>query len=93
MIETLLTGIALAVCVALMVRLCLGARRQQRFDATVQRAMQGCRNTALRLYRWRSSRREAASLAEEAISRAREGVQREGNVYRPQSFKRPRKPH
>lgn len=96
MIQMLLTGVALAVCVVLMLRLCLGARRQQRFDAAMQRAMQACQNTALWIYRWRSSRRDAANLAQDAITRARgssERVEREGNVYRPQSFRRPRKPH
>ena len=96
MIQMLLTAIGLAICVVLMLRLCLGARRQQRFDAAMHRAMQACRKSALWIYRWRSSRRDAANLAQDAISRARdssERVEREGNVYRPQSFRGPRKPH
>ena len=96
MVEMLLTSIALAVCVALMVRLCLGGRGQQRFDAAVQRAALACRNTARRLYGWRTSRRAAANLAKDVISRARdssERVEHEGNVYRPESFRGPRKPH
>ncbi len=93
MIGKLFAGVALAVCVVLLVRLCLGTRRQQRFDAAVRRATQACRRGVLRIYRWRSSRREAQRVAEEAIRRAQEGVQRDGNVSRPRSFRGPRRPH
>ena len=47
----------------------------------------------LRLVHWRSHRRSAEKAAEEAIRRARDGVERKGNVYTPKSFNKPRKPH
>jgi hypothetical protein len=92
-VEKLLAGITFAVCVILFIRLLLGARRQQRFDATVRRAAAACRRSALSAWRWRSSRKEAVRVAEEAIRRARDDGNWEGNVYRPKSFRRPRKPH
>lgn len=93
LLEALLAAVALAVSVVLLLRLALGERRRQRFDAAARRTWQRCRATALRTYRWRATRRQAAQAAEEAIHRARHGVQRDGNVYRPKSFREPRKPH
>ena len=93
MVETVFAGITLAVCVAMLLRLMLGDRRRQRFDAVVRRAWAACRRIALRTFRWRSSRREAAAAADDAIRRARGPVHRDGNVIRPRSFRGPRKPH
>ena len=93
MIEKLFAGFTVAVCAVLLVRLCLGARRRFRFDAALRRAGCGCRRFALRAWRWRASRHRAARVADEAIQRARRGVERDGNVYKPKSFRRPRKPH
>lgn len=102
MIETILASVTLAVCLALLGRMMLTPRLQQRLDSAVLRAVIACRRSVTSAYRWRSFRREAARAAEEAIRRARgpgpgtrgawEG-DREGNVYKPKSFKRPRKPH
>ena len=86
MIEKLLAGVTVAVCISLLVRLCLGAPRRQRFDAVVRRA-------AATVWYWRSRRRAAVRAAEEAISRARADVQRDGNVYKPKSFRDRGKPH
>ncbi len=93
MVETVFAGITLAVCVVLLVRLMLGQRRQQRFDAAARRAWAGCRSQARNIYRWRSVRDESAAAAQEAIRRARTGADRDGNVIRPRSFRGPRKPH
>ncbi len=97
MIEALFAGVTLAMCLVLLLRLCLGWRRRQRFDAAVRRAWYGVKGRMLATYHWRSSRKEAARVAEEAIRRAKAGskadVTRDGNVYRPTSFKGPRKPH
>ncbi len=93
LIEQILAGIVVAVCVVMLVRLCLGARLRYRFDAAARRAWFSVRRTALRLRYWRSSRKNAERVAEEAIRRARGGVKREGNVYKPKSFKGPKKPH
>lgn len=92
MIEKVLPAIGLVVCGALLVRMTLAPRRRQAFDSAM-------RNHWLRLKRlvqWRpSSRKQAARVAEEAIERARRqrDTEREGNVYRPKSFKGPKKPH
>lgn len=93
MSETLLAGLAVAVCAVLLVRLCLGVRLRVRFDAAMRRAWVACRLAALRIWHWRASRRSAARAADEVIERARRGVERDGNVYKPKSFRGPRKPH
>lgn len=93
MIDKLLAGLGLAVCVVMLVRLCLGTRRQQRFDAAVRRAAHASRRGVLRVWHWPASRRAAKRAAEDAIRRAQDGVQRDGNIYRPRSFRGPRKPH
>ena len=54
MTESIFAGIALAVCLVLLVRLCLGWRRQERLDAALLRAWLLLKYKALRLYRWRS---------------------------------------
>lgn len=91
--EKLLAGLAVALCAVLLLRLCVGARLRQRFDAVMRRNWYVCRRSALRVWHWRASRREAARAADEAIERARRGVERDGNVYKPKSFRGPRKPH
>jgi hypothetical protein len=92
-IETLLAAFTLAVCVVLFVRLLLGAPRQRRFDAAVRRAFDACRRTAWSVWHWRRVRKAATRTADEAIRRARGGTQWDGNVAKPKSFRRPRKPH
>jgi hypothetical protein len=89
MIEKLFAAVALAVCIVLMVRLLLGVRLRLRFDAAARRSWQRVKGWTLTAYHWRSSRKDAARVAEEAIRRAREGGRWEGNVYKPKSFKRP----
>jgi hypothetical protein len=93
MFEKLFAAAVAALCAVLLVRLCLGPRRRLRFDALVRRAWHACRRWGLRMWHWRASRRDAARAADEAIERARSGVERDGNVYKPKSFRRPRKPH
>jgi 20S proteasome alpha/beta subunit len=58
----------------------------------MRRAMQASQRTLKSIYHWRTSRKDAARLADEAIRRAKDGDW-EGNVYKPKSFRRPRKPH
>jgi hypothetical protein len=96
MAEYILAAVVLLLCLALLVRLLLPPRQRQRMD---NRALQGW-TTVRRSARavpavWhrRRHRKQAASEAEAAIRRAREGISRDGNVIRPKSFKRPRKPH
>ena len=92
MIEKILAGIALFVCVALLGRLLLSTHRQLQFDFAVERAWASLRRTTLRLVRWPSARRQAHRETRDAIERAR-GGEWDGNVYRPKSFRRPKKPH
>ena len=88
--EKTLAALIASVCLVLRVRLFLPERHRWRLDAAARRGWQVSRDWALRVWRWRSSRKKAARIAEEAIRRARDGVEREGNVYRPRSFREPR---
>ena len=87
LVERILAAIALAVCVALLVRLLIGARRRARLDAWVLRAVRWVRAGAMSA----RHRREAARVADAAIKRARERGEGEwdGNVYKPKSFRKP----
>jgi len=98
--ETILATVGVLVCVALLVHMALPAARRQRVDAALRRAGWACRRLAqrawhglLQLRYGRAARKDAAQVAEEAIRRARGDVTREGNVYKPKSFRGPRKPH
>jgi hypothetical protein len=91
--EKILAGIVLAACAVMLVRLMLGERRRYRFDAAMRRAYAACRRSVMSIPRWRAKKRDAARAAEEAIKRAREATERDGNVYKPKSFRGPRKPH
>lgn len=88
--EKTLAALIASVCLVLLVRLFMPERHRWRLDAAARRGWQVSRDWALRVWRWRSSRKKAARIAEEAIRRARDGVEREGNVYRPRSFREPR---
>ena len=85
MVEKLLAGAVLAMCAAMLLRLCLSARARQRFDQAVR--------AIVRLPLWVVHRMRASRGAAEAIRRAKSAGEWEGNVYTPKSFKRPRKPH
>jgi hypothetical protein len=89
-IQTVLASLGLLLCIALMLRMALPEKRRQRLDAFVfdawHRMVRGLRHIGRR----RALRREAQQAADQAIRRARE-VRRDGNVYRPQSFKQPPK--
>ena len=96
MIEKVLPAIGLVVCGVLLVRMTLAPKRQQAFDTTMRNYWYRLKRFSQRVVNWRpSSRKQAARVAEEAIERARRQLdtEREGNVYRPKSFKGPRKPH
>jgi hypothetical protein len=103
-IEQGFAAVAFVVCALLFARLLLGERRRRRVDAVVLHGLAAWRRRATALWRWRAARREAARVAEEAIRRARERGRRgnggdeddgewDGNVYKPKSFRGPRKPH
>lgn len=104
-VEVFLATTGLIICLLLLGRMLLSASARQRLDAAGQHAWQRLRHTFERL--WRNARqrrparpadhRSAAEVAEQAIRRAkgdpRSEVTREGNLYKPKSFKGPRKPH
>jgi len=91
--EKILAGVVLAACAVMLVRLMLGERLRYRFDWAMRRVYDVCRGRIMSIARWRSTKRDAARAAEEAIKRARDATERDGNVYKPKSFRGPRKPH
>jgi hypothetical protein len=98
MFEKIVAAIALALCVGLLLRLALPAAARSRIDARLRRARAATAGGWDRLRHGRRRRidaeRAAARLAEEAIRRARRGARRgDEKVERPESFRRPRKPH
>ncbi|MCM5681546.1 hypothetical protein M8A51_18625 [Schlegelella sp. S2-27] len=93
MIEKSFAGVVLAICVILLLRMVIGERRRQRLDRVALRIWWACRRRASAVWHWWPTRRKAARATDEAIRRARGDGQWDGNVYRPKSFRRPRKPH
>jgi len=93
MIEKILAAVMFVICMFLLVRLLIGAPRQRRWDCALLHAWAVVRGRVLYVWHWRASRRRAALAAEEAIRRARWRMERDGNVVRPDSFHKPRKPH
>jgi ABC-type transport system involved in cytochrome bd biosynthesis fused ATPase/permease subunit len=91
-IPNLFAGLVLALCIALLVRLCLSPARQRRVDAAARQAWWTIRQRTLGALRWNASRKKARAATDEALRRAREG-EWQGNVYKPKSFRKPRKPH
>ena len=92
MSETFFAGLTLAVCLLLALRLLIGPRRRWQLDAWLRGQTAAARRRLAEAARWRSARKASAKAAEEAIRRAR-GGKWDGNVYRPRTFRRPRKPH
>ena len=103
-IEQAFAAVAFVVCALLLVRLVLGERRRRSVDAAVLRRFAAWRRQALALWGWRTARREPRLVAEVANRRARARGRRgnggdeddgewDGNVYKPKSFRGPRKPH
>ena len=92
--EKILAGVVVFVCIALLVRQFIGAPRRYRLDSGLRRLGRALRARALGLYHGPAIRRRARREAEEAIRRARgDDGEWEGNVYRPKSFRKPRKLH
>ena len=89
-IEKLFAGLMLAVCLLLLVRVLIGARRRERFDAAWLRFRGIVRRRWRAVAGWPLARRRAGRVADEAILRARRRAAGdwEGNVYRPTSFKK-----
>ncbi len=89
MIEQAISAVVLALCLGMIVRLMVGPQRRYRFDQWARRTGLGIKQGLQRLVHWRSSRKTAERVAEDAIRRARGEGSWDGNVYKPKSFKRP----
>lgn len=107
MFQTLLAAAGLAVCLVLAVHMALPYRARARLDAGLAGLLARMQKQAARAASWRREQRQARAAALEAervIRRAREsalhdardgraGGEWDGNVYRPKSFEKPKKPH
>lgn len=94
MTQKVISAILVLVCALALLRLLIGERRRERLDAALRESWWSVRSFGRGLKHRKSSREEAERVVEEAIRRARASdVERDGNVYRPGSFKEPRKPH
>lgn len=103
MLDTVFAALGLATCIALAVHMALPYRARSRVDGAVARLGDWVRAQIDRATGWRRRQRQtraAALEAERAIRRARESSSRDkpdgewdGNVYRPKSFEKPKKPH
>jgi len=105
MFHTLLAATGLAVCIALALHMALPHRARARVDAGVARLGDWLHRQMDRVTGWRRRQRQtraAALEAERVIRRAQESAQHsdgrldgewDGNVYRPKSFDKPKKPH
>jgi hypothetical protein len=80
-------------CLVLLLRVVLGSRRRARFDRAVARWSQRTGARVDALFAWPTAGRRARREAADAIRRAREGGEWDGNVYRPKSFRDRRKIH
>lgn len=99
MFETVFAAVVLLVCSALLVRLLLPPARRQHVDRRLRGAWQSLSLQVQRAWQRRPrqwlQKRRTRREAEELIERARRSaagsakVRREGNVYRPDSFKPP----
>jgi uncharacterized membrane protein YccC len=95
MFETVLAGAVLLCCGALLLRLLLPAAKRHRLDQHLRRGATQLRLLATGLPRQWLQRRRSTHEAHEVIERARRRasgsrkVERDGNVYRPDSFKPP----
>lgn len=105
MLNTLLAAAGLVVCIALAIHMALPYRVRARVDAAIARLGAWVQAQIDRATGWRRRQRQARAAALEAervIRRARESAQQgegrvegewDGNVYRPKSFEKPKKPH
>lgn len=91
-IQQWLSAAVALVCLALLMRLLVGAPRRARIDRRARQAWTALRDMLKGIQRRARIRRTAKQAAREAIERARHGVERRGNVYTPKSFSKPRKP-
>ena len=88
------SALVVAVCVLMLVRMMLPAKRRARLDQGLKRVPKVLSRRWHSLRHGRQRRVAAERLARDAIERARKTtVERDGNVIKPDAFKGPRKPH
>jgi hypothetical protein len=88
MTQKVISAILVLVCIVALLRLVIGEHRRARVDAALREAWWSLRSFGRGLKHRKSSREEAERVVEEAIRRARASdVERDGNVYRPGSFR------
>jgi hypothetical protein len=94
-LEKIVPALIVVACLIALGRLVLGERRRHRLDRVVSRWARAVRSRIEGLFTWNADRRRARRAADEAIRRARDGGEWDGNVYRPKSFqgKKDRKIH
>ena len=88
-IQRVFAALTLIACGLMFLRLTLGQRRRARLDAGLRGLARGLNQRGRSLLRWRSTRREAAKVADEAIRRARARGEWDGNVYTPREMRKP----
>ena len=95
MLEKIVPAVIVVACLIALGRLVLGERRRHRLDRALARWTRAARSRIEGLFTWNADRRRARRAADEAIRRARDGGEWDGNVYRPKSFqgKKDRKIH
>ena len=93
-VEKLFALLVGSVCLILLLRQFIGARRRARLDARLRHALHATRRSTRAIVRWPTARRDAQREAEAAIRRARAAdVEHDGNVVRPAALRKPRKLH
>ena len=90
MIEKVFAAVVLVACLVGLLRMALQPRQQQRLDGALRGAWQRLRSIGKPRPPRAPTADDAARAAQEAIRRARDGHW-EGNVYKPRSFRRPKK--
>ena len=106
MFSTVLAAIGLITCIALAVHVVLPLRARSRVDNAVRGVVGWFQSQFSRLTGWRRHHLQSRAASQEAdrvIRRARDASLRDqgnrpdgewdGNVYRPKSFEKPKKPH
>ncbi len=85
----ILAGLGLVACAALLLRFALPERQQRRLDHWAVSTWQSLRRLPSRPSRQRDVQRQAQDVIERARRQAKatRKVERDGNVYRPDSFK------
>ncbi|MDO9235196.1 MAG: hypothetical protein Q7U28_04070 [Aquabacterium sp.] len=95
-VDKLLSVFVAAVCVVMLIRMALSETRRQQLDRIFNQTWFAVRRRALAVWHWRrhrQSKAQAKQVAQEVINRVRHRVDKDGNVYTPEAFKEPRKPH